>query len=346
MKKISSLALAAIGLTLIASPAVLADDTAVGVNISNFARAESDLYFGRAITANGLGKLAHDRTPVAIEDQKVIRMNRDTLYSSAVFDLAAGAVKVTLPDNPDKRFMSMLIINEDHYAVEVDYDGSHTFTKENVGTRYVMVVLRTFINPDDPKDMDAAHKLQDAVKVETTAVGTWEPSSWDKASQDKARAALLSLAALGGVDEIRRMGTKDEVEPVSHLVATAQGWGLNPSYAAVYVNGYPKQNDGKIVHRLTMQDVPVDGFWSLSVYNKEGFFEKNDLNAYSFNSVTSKKDADGSATIQFGGCKKDTVNCLPISEGWNYTVRLYRPGKAVLDGTWKAPAAEPIGAGQ
>jgi hypothetical protein len=92
--------------------------------------------------------------------------------------------------------------------------------------------------------------------------------------------------------------------------------------------------------------VPVDGFWSLSVYNKEGFFEKNELNAYSFNSVTSKKDADGSATIQFGGCKKDTVNCLPISDGWNYTVRLYRPGKAVLDGAWKAPVAEPIGTGQ
>jgi hypothetical protein len=323
--------------------AATADNTApVPVNVSNFARAESDLYFGRVVTQNGLGKLGHERTPVAIDNQKVIRMNRDTLYSSGVFDLAAGPVTVTLPANPGKRFMSMQIVSEDHFTPEVVYEGTHTYTLENVGTRFVFVILRTFINPDDPKDLDAAHALQDAVKVEQAAAGTWEPGNWDKASQDKARDALLALGSLGGVDELRRMGAKGEVDPVSHLVATAQGWGLNPSYAAVYVNGYPKQNDGKTVHRLTMKDVPVDGFWSLSMYNQEGYFEKNDLGAYSFNSVTAKKNADGSATIQFGGCEKDTANCLPITQGWNYTVRLYRPRSEILEGTWKAPAATPV----
>jgi hypothetical protein len=108
----------------------------------------------------------------------------------------------------------------------------------------------------------------------------------------------------------------------------------------VRLQGYPKQNDGKTVFHLTMKDVPVDGFWSLSVYNRDGFFEKNELNVYSFNSVTAKRDADGAATIQFGGCEASTVNCLPITDGWNYTVRLYRPQSAILDGTWKAPVAE------
>ena len=329
---------------LLLAPATLvrADDTApVLVNVSNFARAESDLYFGRVVDQNGLGKLGHERTPVAIDNQKVIRMNRDTLYSSGVFDLAAGALTVTLPENPDKRFMAMQVVTEDHYTPEVVYDGSHTYTEANVGTRYVFIILRTFINPDDPKDLAAAHALQDQVKVEQAATGSWQPGNWDKASQDKARAALLSLASLGGVDEIRRMGAKGEVDEVSHLIATAQGWGLNPSYAAVYVNGYPKQNDGKTIYRLTMKDVPVDGFWSLSAYNRDGFFEKNALGAYSFNSVTAAKDADGSATIQFGGCATDTPNCLPVSEGWNYTIRLYRPRQAVLDGSWKAPEAQP-----
>lgn len=343
MKAMGSAAVASICMTIISSAAALAGDAApVGVNIGNFARAESDLYFGRMIAQNGLGKLGHERTPVAIDNQKVIRMNRDTLYSSGVFDLAASPVTITLPENPDKRFMSMQIVSQDHYTPEVVYEGSHTYTPENVGTRYMFVILRTFINPDDPNDLNAAHALQDAVKVELAAVGTWEPGNWDKASQDKARDALLSLAALGGVDEIRRMGAKGEVDPVSHLIATAQGWGLNPSYAAVYVNGYPKLNDGKTVHRLIMKDVPVDGFWSLSMYNKEGYFEENDLGAYSFNSLTTKKEPDGSATIQFGGCQKDTPNCLPVTDGWNYTIRLYRPRQEVLNGTWKAPVAQPI----
>ncbi|WP_366029543.1 DUF1214 domain-containing protein [Hyphomicrobium sp.] len=90
-----------------------------------------------------------------------------------------------------------------------------------------------------------------------------------------------------------------------------------------------------------MKDVPVDGFWSVSVYNDKGFFEKNDINAYSLNNLTEKPNKDSSVTIQFGGCTKETANCLPIMAGWNYTVRLYRPRSEILDGSWKFPEAQP-----
>jgi hypothetical protein len=91
-----------------------------------------------------------------------------------------------------------------------------------------------------------------------------------------------------------------------------------------------------------VKDVPVDGFWSVSVYNKDGFFEKNAKNAYTLNNVTAKPNADGSVTIQFGGCDGDAPNCLPITPGWNYLVRMYRPRKAILDGTWAFPEAQPV----
>jgi hypothetical protein len=87
--------------------------------------------------------------------------------------------------------------------------------------------------------------------------------------------------------------------------------------------------------------VPVDGFWSISPYNAEGYYQKNDLDAYSLNNITAKTSADGSTTIHFGGCDGKTTNCLPIMPGWNYTVRLYRPRKEILDGTWKFPEAQP-----
>lgn len=317
----------------------------VPVNISNFKRAESDLYFGRAVKQNGLGKIGHERTPVAIENQQVIRMNRDTLYSAGVFDLDAAPVTITMPDSPDKRFMSMLVLDEDHYVIGVEYAGSgaHTYTTDGVGTRYVMMIFRTFMNPDDQKDVEAAHALQDQVKAEQAAVGSWDPPNWDKASQEKAREALLALGSLGGVDEKRKFGSKASTDPVDHLVATASGWGGNPPEAAIYGGGFPKQNDGNTVYRINMKDVPVDGFWSLSIYNDKGYFEKNDLGAYSFNGITAKKDADGSATIQFGGCGKDVPNCLPIMPGWNYGLRLYRPRKELLDGTWKIPEPQPVG---
>jgi hypothetical protein len=55
-----------------------------------------------------------------------------------------------------------------------------------------------------------------------------------------------------------------------------------------------------------------------------------------FNSA--KKDKDGSVTIHFGGDPK-ADNFLPIVPGWNYIVRMYKPGPEILNGSWKFPDA-------
>jgi hypothetical protein len=86
--------------------------------------------------------------------------------------------------------------------------------------------------------------------------------------------------------------------------------------------------------------VPVNGFWLVSVYNAEGYYQKNEYDAYVLNKITAKKNADGSIAIQFGGCDGTIANYLPIVPGWNYTVRLYRPRKEILDGTWEFPEAQ------
>ena len=103
----------------------------------------------------------------------------------------------------------------------------------------------------------------------------------------------------------------------------------------------PAKNDGKTVYKLRVKEVPVDAFWSISVYNDKGFFQKNDYDAYSVNSITGKKSADGAIDIQFGGCDGKIANCLPITQGWNYTFRLYRPRAVILNGKWKMPEAQP-----
>ena len=60
------------------------------VTPDNFVRAESDLYFSGVVKDGGFGKFMHRREPTPLDKQTVIRMNRDTLYSAAVFDLDAG----------------------------------------------------------------------------------------------------------------------------------------------------------------------------------------------------------------------------------------------------------------
>jgi hypothetical protein len=125
------------------------------------------------------------------------------------------------------------------------------------------------------------------------------------------------------------------------LIGTAAGWGGNPEKDATYIGVTPAKNDGATVHKLNVGAVPVDAFWSITVYNAQGYLESNAYNAYSLNNITAKKSGDGSVAVQFGGCDGKIPNCLPIMPGWNYTVRLYRPRKEILDGTWKFPEAQP-----
>ncbi len=116
-----------------------------------------------------MGKFFHRREPAAIDNQTVIRLNRDTLYSS-------GGVRFRRRAGDDHaaragtRFMSLQAIDEDHYTPGVFYGaGRHTFTRQGIGTRYLVTAIRTLVDPDDPKDLDAVHALQDAIKVEPAA---------------------------------------------------------------------------------------------------------------------------------------------------------------------------------
>ena len=310
------------------------------VTVDNFKRAESDMYFSTvAVKQNSLGKFYHYRELFSVDDQTVVRGNRDTVYSSAVFDLDAGPATITMPD-AGKRFMSLMALNEDHYVFDVRYGaGSYTFTRGQAGTRYILIALRTLVNPAEPKDLDEVHALQDAVKVDQPGgPGKFEVPQWDANSQKKVRDALLILATTIP-DFSGAFGKKPEVDPVRHLIGTAAGWGGNPERDAKYLNVVPSKNDGNTIYKLIVKDVPVDAFWSVSVYNAAGYYEKNSENAYTLNSITAKKEADGSIIIHFGGCDGKSLNCLPITKGWNYTVRLYRPRKEILEGKWKFPEA-------
>jgi hypothetical protein len=314
---------------------------AISVTPDNFARAETDMYFAYFDKKGAFGKFFHLRD-LPLEGTGV-RPNRDTLYSEAVFDLDAGSVTITLPD-AGKRFMSLLAINEDHYVVAVDYGaGPYTFTNDEVGTRYLFVALRTFVDPTDPKDFDQVHELQDAVRVnQPGGPGNFEAPSWDPASQKQVREALLTLSAT--LPDLRHaFGAKAQVDPTRHLIGTASAWGGNPEKDAIYLNVTPDKNDGTTVYKLTVpRNVPVNAFWSVIVYTADGHLQKNEYNAYSLNSITAKKNDDGSVTVQFGGCDGKIPNCLPIMNGWNYMVRLYRPRAEVLNDNWKFPDAEPV----
>jgi hypothetical protein len=195
----------------------------IPVTADNFIRAETDKTFDGIVKMGGIGKFSHNRDLAPLDNQIVQRGNRDTLYSLGVFDLDAGPVTITLP-NAGKRFVTMIVIDEDHYVYEVVYGaGSYTITREKVGTRYGFAAVRILVDPEDPKDVEQVHALQDAIKVSQKSPGSFEVPKWDPSSEKKVNDALVVLGSTLP-DWRHAAGRRNEVDPVRHLIVTATGW--------------------------------------------------------------------------------------------------------------------------
>lgn len=310
----------------------------VRVNVDNFVRAEtSRMFVDLQRNARGVNVFTHSRSLTSVDRQTVVRMNRDTLYSFAVVDVTAGAT-ITIPEHGE-RYVSVMVVNLDHHVTDIFHaPGAHELTAERCGSPHVVVAARVLVDPNDPADTDAVARIQDGFRLESNASSPFESAEYDVDSFDRTRRALATLASdLSGFGGM--FGTPDEVDPVRHLIGTAVGWGGLPTREAVYVGVNPKVPVGR--YEITVGEVPVDGFWSISVYNADGFFEPNDAGVYSVNSVTAHRNDDGTITVRFGDHGPGADNSIPITDGWNYLIRLYRPRPEVLDGTWTFPPHHP-----
>lgn len=184
-------------------------EKALLVTADNFLRAESDSVFTGLVAQGGFGKFFHNRVAVAPDSRIVQRPNRDTLYSTGVFDLDAGPVTITLPD-AGKRFETMIFIDEDHYVHDVVYGaGTYTMTRDRIGTRYAVAAIRILVDPNDPKDVAQVAALQDTITVaQPGGPGKFEVPDWDQASHKKVRDALVILGStipIGATQLAQRM---------------------------------------------------------------------------------------------------------------------------------------------
>ncbi|MEJ8572380.1 DUF1214 domain-containing protein [Microbaculum marinum] len=307
----------------------------VKVTIDNFVRAQSDTNMAGYVKRGALGKFLHERNMVNADDQIVIRSNVDTLYSLMVVDLTTP-VTIYMPDSGG-RFQSLECLSEEHSIQPTVYGpGYFTFTREQMGTRYAFCNVRTFADPNDADDMKAAHALQDQIKAEQANTGEFQIPNWDQESLASLR-ELLQKVAQTRTSTRGYFGIRHDLNQLYWTLGAAAGWGGNPEEAAVYSVGLVANNDGKTPYMLHVpKDVPVEAFWSVTLYNAEGYLPKTKNNVYSFNSVTAKPNEDGTFTISFGG---DGPNKFEIMEGWNYLVRMYRPKQELIDGHWRFPEA-------
>jgi hypothetical protein len=324
-----------------ATSAKSSTDETVIVNVDNFARAETAFQFDRVLTlveGGQVNKFVHLREPTPLDQQNVIRMNRDTYYSAAIVDISKGAT-LTIPET-EGRYVSAMIINENHYNNKVYHKpGTYKLTMKEFSTPYVSVNFRILVDDLDPEDVKKVWAIQDGITIEAKSSKPYSHPNYDKESYEATYKPLIELSR--GLPETSRMfGKEEHVDKVRHLLGTAFGWGGLPENEAFYLTIEPNLPVG--AYEITVKDVPVDAFWSISSYNRDGYFQENEYKAYSFNNITGTPNEDGSFTVHFGG-DPNSSNYLHITEGWNYTVRLYMPRKEILDGTWVFPDVKPEG---
>ena len=205
-----------------------------------------------------------------------------------------------------------------------------------MGCRFALVAFRTGVNILDPEDVAQAQALQAKLSVKQVQTGEFvQPNRWNLEQMLALRAAYNEERNEKGVKSESLFGRPGEITPEQNNMGVAVGIGGLPKEGAVYLFYTPNSTEPQ---SLTLQDVPNgdNAFWSLTVYDKDGFPTGSSFN---LNSAFAKTNAAGDVVINLGG--DDTQdNYLEIYPGWNATLRIYNPKPAYCDGSWARPELE------
>ena len=313
------------------------------VTKDNYAFAETEVILAdyvrkiaKGTCSDGVGVFFHQKTAQDPKERSILRPNFDTLYSFAVLDLNSPAT-VVLPETD--RYQILEVVNEEHWIpLETAKPGGYQLTKESMGSRYVLALVRTRVNMQDPEDLKKAGVVQDQIDLEQAAKG--EFVSTNKYDMDEIlamRADYNKRLAPEGVTSEMAFGKKGEISEEMRNFGVGVGWGGLTKNGAVYP--IPNSVDSTDPQTLTLKDVPSDprAFWSVTVYDKQGFSvgEK-----YNVNSAFAKENEKGEYVIHFGGDKSQD-NYLDIYPGWNVVLRIYSPTEAYFNGSWTLPQFVP-----
>jgi hypothetical protein len=321
--------------------AVNAQTASKPVTPETYIRAEVDFAFA-SFQKNAGGKINtfyYIRKPTPLDQQAVVRMNLDTLYAGAVVDTAGGAT-VTIPTFPDKRYFSVLVIDNDHYAPVVFYEpGTHKIPSD---TKYVALILRIeLMDPSNPADLKLVNDLQEKITIQASSADPFPAPAWDMQSMLALRAQYEKEFQKFSQYEPDWMGPRGKVNEKTRHLAVAGAWGLFPERDAVYIN-YAMQTDPAKCYTATYRVPENRAFWSITLYGKDGFMKS--ANAV-VNDRNVKLNPDGTFTVFYGSKELcgDKPNRVDVTEGWNFLMRVYRPGPSILDRSYKLPQVQPVG---
>lgn len=311
MKKLFPLtAVALFSASVFAAPTIVTED--------NFAQAYTNMRLGAVVEkAGGINTFFEMPVPSSVpEEQFVVRMNRDTLYSVSVIDMSNDDVYVTVPETD--QYVSLQVVDENHETQPMIYgSGRH---KISAKTDHAFVIVRAL-------EDDARRNL----KIETGSEKPFEVKEWDMASF-KATDKAGNIDFSDGYDQSKAFGNKESGQTdYMNYVGAAGGWGG----AMVEDNIYQTSQyfDANACYETTFKDPKAGSFWSATVYNADGLMFNDKANISS--EMAPVMNSDGTYTLRFG-CEGQPNN-IPTMEGnktgkFNVLMRHYNPSEPVSKG--------------
>lgn len=205
-------------------------DNLIEVTPETYIRAEADRQFAEVVKmSGGMNRLYHFRVLTPLDQQNIVRMNRDTLYSMGIVDTSQGAT-ITVPELPEGRYASVFLADNDHYCPFVIYTvGKHELPKD---TKYLGIGIRIKVfDPDDEEELALVNKLQDQFVIEAGSADPLPALQWDldtlkelTAQYERDPAAYPSWKGM--------MGPRGKMDQEIRHIAAAAAWGLFPEWDA------------------------------------------------------------------------------------------------------------------
>ncbi len=288
--------------------------TAIIVTQENFPTAYSNIRMGMIVErAGGVNKFIEMPRPSSNPDeQPVVRMNRDTYYSSAVLDVSEDAY-ITLPKT--SQFASIQIVDENHETQPMIYgDGKHKITAK---TDHVFVIVRTL------EDEARRNLLIEAKSSKPFVMKEWDMESFKKLEAEG------NAVFVEGYDQSKAFGSKETGQTMyMNYIGAAGGWGGAMVEDVIYQATDYIDTDG--CYTMTFPDPKNKYFWSATVYNANGYMFNDVANISS--EMNPEVNKDGTITVRFG-CD-GMPNNIPIREGnttdkFNVVMRHYGPSDNV-----------------
>lgn len=316
------------------------------ITLDNYVAAETELNFTRVASQAGINTFLH-KEAVTMENQEVIRSNRDVLYSLAVVDVREGAT-FTVQDSG--RYQVIHIIDENHLFHQVVNEGElfHVSKDDLSGGEYVYLLSRTKIIGND---IDEAKEVQKRMTIDSKSAVPYTKNNFDEEATRAFRAELISKASSG---EVRMpsginafVGKHNPEYHHDWVYGAALGWGSLPAHAASYALTTPGEGSMEC-SSITFKEPDLkfddNGYYSITLYNAEGYIDSDNFHKPS---DEMKDNGDGTKTV-YVNCPDIKGSLTAPNTGWQATLRLYRPTDAVemakyIDEYWyKSVSFKPV----